>query len=80
MTSLAQTDIAPYIGASLSVMKHDADIMRDNGPTLFCAIKHGDGVGDVADLILAAWRSSGASSAQKMGKGKGKGKETVAAA
>lgn len=53
-------DIAPYIGASLEVMKRDADVMRDHGPTLFCAIKHGEGVEDVADLILSAWRVSGA--------------------
>lgn len=55
-----QIDIAPYIGASLEVMKRDADVMRDHGPTLFCAIKHGEGVEDVADLILSAWRVSGA--------------------
>jgi len=67
-------------------MKRDADLMRDNGPTLFCAIKHGDGVEDVVDLILGAWRASGASAGHVSGKGtgagegdaKGKGKEVVA--
>lgn len=56
-------------------MKRDSDLMRDNGPTLFCAIKHGDGVEDVVDLILGAWRASGAGAGREV---KGKGKEVVA--
>ncbi|PKI84717.1 hypothetical protein MVES1_001403 [Malassezia vespertilionis] len=53
-------DIAQYVGASLEVMRRDADKMRDNGPTIFTSVKNGDGVDAVADLILAARRASGA--------------------
>ncbi|KAH9443593.1 hypothetical protein Pst134EA_032542 [Puccinia striiformis f. sp. tritici] len=53
-------DLAPYVGASLEVMRRDSDIMRDGGATVFAAVKHGTGVDAVASLILAAWESSGA--------------------
>ncbi|KAG8985813.1 hypothetical protein FRB90_004449 [Tulasnella sp. 427] len=53
-------DIAQYVGASLEVMERDAGKMRDNGPTLFTSVKQGKGVDDVVDLILNAWRASGA--------------------
>ncbi|KAI5477808.1 hypothetical protein MNV49_005892 [Pseudohyphozyma bogoriensis] len=48
-------DLAPYVGASLEVMKRDADKMRDHGPTLFTSVKLGEGVEQVAELIKAAW-------------------------
>jgi urease accessory protein len=32
--------------------------MRGDGPTIFTSIKEGTGVGDIADLILASWKSS----------------------
>jgi urease accessory protein len=50
-------------------MRRDAALMRDTGPTLFTSVRNGDGVRDVMDAILSAWRVSGAT-----GKGKGKGK------
>lgn len=50
------------VGASLEVMKRDADKMRDAGPTLFTSIKLGQGVQEVADLIEGAWKASGAAS------------------
>ncbi|CAE7208824.1 unnamed protein product [Rhizoctonia solani] len=58
-------DLAPYVGASLEVMDRDAKAIRDGGPTVFAAVKHGKGVDDVIEHILGAWRASGA----------GKGKE-----
>ncbi|KAF8517379.1 P-loop containing nucleoside triphosphate hydrolase protein [Hysterangium stoloniferum] len=54
-----KTDLAPYVGASLEVMDRDAKKMRGNGPTVFCSVKHGKGVEDVAELILAAWKAAG---------------------
>ena len=33
--------------------------MRGDGPTIFCSVKEGKGVEDVANLILAAWRTAG---------------------
>jgi urease accessory protein len=58
-------DLAPYVGASLDVMARDSAAMRDGGPTVFAAVKNGKGVDDIIELILGAWRASGA----------GKGKE-----
>ncbi|KAI0632167.1 urease accessory protein UreG [Trametes polyzona] len=52
-------DLAPYVGASLEVMDRDAKLMRGDGPTVFTSVKQGKGVDDVADLILAAWRTAG---------------------
>ena len=57
-----KTDIAQYIGADLGVMKRDADKMRDNGPTVFTSIKSAKGVEAISELIVAAWKSSGAPS------------------
>jgi urease accessory protein len=57
-------------------MKRDAAIMREGGPTIFASVRHGDGVAEIKEAILGAWRASGA-----VGKGKtlsevnGKGKE-----
>ncbi|GAA5986977.1 hypothetical protein JCM5350_000929 [Sporobolomyces pararoseus] len=51
-------DIAEYVGASLEVMKRDADKMRDHGPTLFTSVKRGEGVEGVAELIKGAWKNA----------------------
>ncbi|WOO79327.1 urease accessory UreG-like protein [Vanrija pseudolonga] len=56
-----KTDLAPHVGASLDVMRRDAALMRESGPTLFTSVRQGDGVQDVVDSILAAWKASGAS-------------------
>lgn len=59
-----KVDIAQYIGADLNVMKRDADRMRDNGPTVFTSVKktkeEGGGVEGIVELIVAAYKSSGA--------------------
>lgn len=39
-------------------MQRDARIMRGDGPTVFTSIKKSQGVEDVIDLILAAWRAA----------------------
>ncbi|KAH0832237.1 urease accessory protein ureG [Lanmaoa asiatica] len=52
-------DIAEYVNASLEVMQRDARMMRGDGPTVFTSIKKDQGVEDVVDLILAAWRAAG---------------------
>jgi urease accessory protein len=54
-----QTDIAQYVNASLDIMDRDSKLMRGDGPTIFCSVKEGKGVEDVANLILAAWRTAG---------------------
>lgn len=70
-TDNAQTDLAPYVGASLDVMRRDAAAMRDGGPTLFTSVRNGEGVKEVMEGIVGAWKVSGAA-----GKGKGKAKST----
>ncbi|THG99580.1 hypothetical protein EW026_g2794 [Hermanssonia centrifuga] len=52
-------DLAPYVNASLEVMDRDAKIMRGDGPTIFSSVKKNQGIDDIVDLILAAWRTAG---------------------
>lgn len=47
-------DLAPLVGADLSVMARDASAMRDGAPTVFTAVKSREGVQAVVDLVLAA--------------------------
>ena len=71
-----QIDLAPYVGASLDVMKRDAAIMREGGPTIFSSVRHGTGVQEIKDAILSAWRASGAAESGKPVEAVGgKGKE-----
>lgn len=46
-----KTDLAPYVGASLDVMKADAAKMRGDLPVVFASLKHGKGVDDIVALI-----------------------------
>jgi urease accessory protein len=68
---LPQTDLAPHVGASLAVMKRDAAVVREGGPTIFASVRNNDGVTEIKEAILSAW---GVSGAKGKGKGKGKGK------
>jgi len=58
-------DLAEHVGASLEVMRRDANKMRDQGPTVFTSVKQDVGVDAVVDLILAARRAAGADKAGK---------------
>jgi urease accessory protein len=49
-----KTDLAPLVGADLSVMDRDARKMRGDGPTIFAQITHGQGVSEIAAHILSA--------------------------
>jgi urease accessory protein len=40
-------------------MRRDSKLMRGDGPTVFTSIKNDQGVDDVVELILAAWRTAG---------------------
>ncbi|MEM1372396.1 MAG: urease accessory protein UreG [Pseudomonadota bacterium] len=42
-----KTDLAPHVGADLSVMERDATWMRAGRPFVFTALRHGQGVDDV---------------------------------
>jgi urease accessory protein len=49
-----KVDLAPHVGASLDVMRIDADRMRQGGPTIFAQITAGNGVKEIAECILSA--------------------------
>ena len=46
-----KTDLAPYVGANLDVMAHDAKKMRGDRPFVFTNLRTGDGVDHVVDFI-----------------------------
>ncbi|TDT94784.1 urease accessory protein [Azorhizobium sp. AG788] len=49
-----KTDLAPLVGADLSIMESDTQRMRGTRPYVFAAIRHGKGVEDVAAFIEKA--------------------------
>jgi urease accessory protein len=55
-----KTDLAAIVGADLDVMARDAAKLRDGGRTLFAEVKNGKGLANITDLILSAWKASGA--------------------
>ncbi|MCG5211935.1 urease accessory protein UreG [Streptosporangium sp. KLBMP 9127] len=53
-----KTDLAPMVGADLTVMSRDAAAVRDGKPVLFTSIRDHHGAHSVADWVtglLAAW-------------------------
>ncbi|EAT85234.1 hypothetical protein HBI56_073390 [Parastagonospora nodorum] len=58
-------DLAEAVGADLNVMDRDSRRMREGGPTIFAVVKKDQGVDAIVDLILSAWKASGASQARK---------------
>ena len=46
-----KTDLAPYVGASLAVMDHDAALMRADRPFVFTNCKTGEGIDELIELI-----------------------------
>lgn len=55
-----KVDLAEAVGADLGVMERDAGRIREGGPTVFAQVKHGKGVEHITNLILSAWKASGA--------------------
>jgi urease accessory protein len=53
-----KTDLAPLVGASLEVMARDARRMRDRGPVVFAQCRHGEGITQIAEHVLAARREA----------------------
>ena len=49
-----KTDLAPLVGADLSIMDIDSKRMRDTRPFIFSNLKKGEGVLDIVDFIVAA--------------------------
>ena len=46
-----KTDLAPYVGASLEVMRHDSELMRPGKPFVFTNSMKGEGIEELIDLI-----------------------------
>jgi hypothetical protein len=40
-------------------------VCREGGPTIFAQVKHGKNVNHIVNLILSAWKGSGATQATK---------------
>jgi urease accessory protein len=53
-----KTDLAPHVGADLSVMERDARKMRGEGPFVFTQVTKGVGLREVVDNLLGAWRKA----------------------
>jgi len=51
-----KTDLAPHVGADLSIMDRDARRMRGAGPTVFAQVTRGVGVDEIVQHVLAANR------------------------
>ncbi|MFO1497358.1 MAG: urease accessory protein UreG [Verrucomicrobiota bacterium] len=49
-----KTDLAPAVGADLSVMARDAVAMRGSGPVVLAQVKHGLGMAEIVGHILHA--------------------------
>ena len=47
-------DLAPLVGADLSVMERDAGALRGEAPTLFVSVLHGDGMDAVLEWVREA--------------------------
>jgi urease accessory protein len=45
-------DLAPYVGADLSVMESDTNRMRPEKPWVFTNLKEGKGLQDIIDFIV----------------------------
>ncbi|KAK8093849.1 urease accessory protein UreG [Apiospora hydei] len=60
-----KTDLAEAVGADLGVMERDARKMREGGPTVFAQVKKGVGVDHIVNLIVSAWKASGAEEERK---------------
>ena len=46
-----KTDLAPYVGASLEVMRHDSELMRPGKPFVFTNSMKGEGIDELIELI-----------------------------
>ncbi|MEM3121399.1 MAG: urease accessory protein UreG [Candidatus Nitrosocaldus sp.] len=47
-----KVDLAPYVGADLSIMERDAKIVRGNKPFVFINCKTGEGIDKVVEYIV----------------------------
>ena len=48
-----KTDLAPHVGADLSVMERDATRMRKTRPFVFANMRAGEGIESVVDFVIS---------------------------
>jgi urease accessory protein len=53
-----KTDLAPLVGADLTVMERDAKKMRGDGPFLFAQVKNDVGVEEIVSYVICAWENA----------------------
>jgi urease accessory protein len=53
-----KTDLAPHVGADLSVMERDAKKMRGAGPFVFAQAVKGAGLAEIQKHILSARKAA----------------------
>lgn len=53
-----KTDLAPLVGADLSVMDRDARKMRGDGPFLFTQVINDQGIDEVVRFVTEAWQAA----------------------
>jgi urease accessory protein len=53
-----KTDLAPFVGADLSVMARDAKTMRGDGPIVFAQVTKGVGIDEICRQLVGAWRQA----------------------
>ncbi|MEE1098694.1 MAG: GTP-binding protein, partial [Alistipes sp.] len=46
-----KTDLAPYVNASLEVMRRDSELMRQGKPFLFTNCMSGEGIQELVDAL-----------------------------
>jgi urease accessory protein len=49
-----KTDLAPHVGADLSIMARDAKLQRRDRPFVFAAVTANQGVDEIADFVVRA--------------------------
>jgi len=52
LLAVNKTDLAPYVGADLEVMRRDADRMRHGKATLFTDLRRGEGVDEIVAFLV----------------------------
>lgn len=60
-----KVDLAPLVGADLSVMAHDAGEQRGERPVAFVSLRTGEGVGAVTSFVLATLEGTRATTTAK---------------
>ena len=51
-------DLAPAVGADLSVMERDSRLMRGEGPFVFAQVNVGEGVAEIIQHVIQAWQDA----------------------